>query len=104
MSKIRVIIRKPRRAMPDVPSVHIWNVSGIDEFAERFIHDANLVVNKYQLPVRNFIKHDERTATFDEISWTDFAEIELALGEIGLHNIRVDSIDDNHDPLKYSIT
>ena len=76
----------------------------IDEFIERFVQDDTLIINDYQLSISNFVKHDEQTVTFDAANWFDFGEIGCALADFGLHNIRVDSIDDNHDPLKYSIT
>ena len=98
MSRIRVAITKARKPIPSVPSVRIWNVGGIDEFVEQFVRSDSLVINDYRLPIRNFIKHDERTATFDGMNWFDFGEIECALAEFGLHNIKVNPIDDNQDP------
>jgi hypothetical protein len=76
-------------------------VSGIDEFVERFVQDDNLIINDYRLPISNFIKHNDRIATFDGINWFDFGEIGLALDVFGgLNNIRVGSIKDDQDPLE----
>ena len=94
MSKktIRISIKEPLtiRCLP------VCNMNGIDEFIERFVREDTLIINEYRLPIHSFVKHDERTATFDGMNWFDFGEITLALAqEIGLHNIRVNAISDN---------
>ena len=88
MNRIKVTIGKLLKPL-HIPSVSIWNVSGIDEFVERFVHDGNLLINEYRLPISNFVKHDEQTATFDGINWYDVGEIDVALAAFGLHNIRI---------------
>ena len=122
MMKIRVEITPPRDY--DCPGLTIWNIRSIDEFSNRFIRDSALVIgdsdkNRWDylkddipdnfgvnIPISTFKKHSEHIATFDTDNPHDIICIICALsaidapeGSSAIHNIKVDTIDEDQDPL-----
>jgi len=118
--KIRIAITSPRGY--SIPGYAIWDVNSIDEFKELFIKDNTLVVDELKITIGNLQKHNEYVATFniEHVDMPDelkedgmcpyrYAYLELIQaflahnapeGRAALHNIKIESIPDDYDPLK----
>ena len=127
--KIRIEITPPREPFRQPgSSIFIWNVESIDEFIERFIQDDRLIIGKSEkerwdwmkdeppdnsgirMPITDLTKHSEKIATFKTEHVNDYICIVFALGDLKapdvpegmhtFHNITVNTIADDQDPLK----
>jgi hypothetical protein len=103
--KIRVATTSPLLPMKGYA---IWNVRSIDEFAEKFIKGDMLIIGEYTTSIYNFEKHNKYIATFNVIdnAFIVSADMMLALCDVdapenraAFHNIKLDVIDDDQNPL-----
>ena len=112
--KIRIATTSPRNYT--CPGITIWNVGSINEFVDRFVREGQLVIGNpnslgVTMPIRNFVTHNKYIATFEtECPLEDCIYILAALCEVdapddraAFHNIKVDAIPDDYDPLKNPI-
>ena len=106
--KVRIAITAP------VPTDYIprsiarsWNVETISDFAYRFYKNGQLVIGNVEIPAPNWTPHNRYVATFDAVDphMCPHYESAFVVGalshEIGsVHNVLVDTITDDADPLE----
>ena len=108
--RIRIATTSPRN---EVPGFTTWNVRSVDEFVERFVRDGMLVIGNpaslgITMPIRNFVAHNKYIATFDTACPLEdcifilgaLCEVDVPNAGAAFHNINVDAIPDDYDPLK----
>ena len=112
--KIRIATTSPRNYT--APGFTIWNVQSIDEFVDRFMQNDQLVIGDaddpdgvgVRVPVRNFVVHNKYIATFETQHPLEYSilimcalcSVDASADGAAFHNIKVDVIPAEQDPLK----